>query len=444
MAEETNVVTKSIPVQVTPYCVMDSPPTENLEDFLEMAKPYVDMYSTLFGKVFDETYSGKEDSMDFIANMLSSDKGFSARRCGVCFGITPGISGVWPIEKDPNSKQGYPSYHPGKKPVSIETQLLVAQKLYDQGIRHLQVTGGDPMFLWKDCSQEAPKGLAALLKGLKEIGFDITLYSDMMGLTSERLEIIRPWVDSFQIPIEGPNPEVHAINRGPDRDFKGSSLLERMSESNVYFQYFDAINVLKKMLPEKRIYVSTVLTSQNMAHINELGEFLAELGKDNPDNLFWRIYRFFPAGLANRPGIRKRYSIGMDDYAKVLESLLSASSAPKNIFVDPSTHSEHGGAYYMSANLDLVGSVRRISEGVDSRVIGHILDIGRLPGRYTIRQLDRWKLSAVRPNQNGQDVQDLYRENITDVYKRGKKGILQLNTPGFLIRDGAKSTIQYN
>jgi organic radical activating enzyme len=172
----------------------------------------------------------------------------------------------------------------------IRSAVQLLNQLYEHGTRRIVVTGGEPLLI--------PR-LDVLLSEAKITGFEVIL-STNSTLVAKRHKQILPHVDWIALPIEAPNVQVHeACRPGTVESYKS---------------FFESFSLVRRLYPEVRIKVGTVVSPANADLVSKLPETLhPHLGA--PD--IWKIYQISNSSY----GADNRESLAVDN--EVFERIIA-------------------------------------------------------------------------------------------------------------------------
>jgi MoaA/NifB/PqqE/SkfB family radical SAM enzyme len=123
--------------------------------------------------------------------------------------------------------------------------------LYNQGVRYLVITGGEPMM---------HPDLGLIVKRGTDLGMKVMLVTNGSSLRAERIQdLVDVGLSSFIISIDAATKEAHERNRGLP------GVCEKISEAN-------------RLLKELKIHTTASVTMSRLVDYDALPEFLESLG----------------------------------------------------------------------------------------------------------------------------------------------------------------------
>lgn len=147
-------------------------------------------------------------------------------------------------------------------------------RVKEQGFQNVVLGGGEP-FLW-------PSGVDYATRKARDMGFLVQVGTN--GVNMPDRDIYRDSVDRYVLPLDAHNAEGHnTIRRFVDR---GKS------------DHYAIIGARLQQCREwgRPVTVSTVVSGQNHADINGIGDFLADYVAQGGRLHAWHLYRFIPRG----------------------------------------------------------------------------------------------------------------------------------------------------
>jgi len=183
-----------------------------------------------------------------------------------------------------------------QKESSIEMIKKTIDRLVNQELKRIHITGGEPLLYSK---------LTEVLSYMKEQNLEISL-STNGTLLSTKKEIL-PFIDEIVLPLDGISTKT-LVNLGREKD-------QRMNRiKNIY--------MIKEKFPQLKIKISTVMNSQN---INELPTLIAVINQLPIDE--WEVHQFLPHGKGKK-NIQK-FLLDDNQFEKVSLFLQTTSIAEK-------------------------------------------------------------------------------------------------------------------
>lgn len=132
-------------------------------------------------------------------------------------------------------------------------------KFYEYNVRCLIFTGGEPT---------TRKDLLELLKYANKKGFFIVLSSN--GL-NKRLINYCEWIDVLSLPLDGSN-------------YEHCKLMRNMTQEE-YMQVMENMRLFKKVYPNKKLKIGTVVTQRNISNIEKIYYVIQEIAD------IWKLYQ---------------------------------------------------------------------------------------------------------------------------------------------------------
>ncbi|NPE26423.1 radical SAM protein [Methanococcoides sp. SA1] len=168
----------------------------------------------------------------------------------------------------------------------LDKQKKIVSRLYDEGIREICFTGGEPLLL---------EYLPELLKFAKEKGIFVNLSTNATLLNEEIVSDIAEFVDLVSLPLDSLREDVIFSMRGC-RDYlkKFEEVLKSLERAGVQVAVFTFVNPLNKK------------------ELVDIFEFLKKFG--NVES--WKVANYYPVGKCF-----DRFVLSDEEYGEVVEEL---------------------------------------------------------------------------------------------------------------------------
>ncbi len=206
---------------------------------------------------------------------------------------------------------------------SLSEVIITLEKLRKAKVNILSITGGEPLLY---------PHFVDVLKVANELGFRIYLSTNGL-LLNKFINEIKDYIHLIGIPLDSVSPDNNiAMGRNAD--------MHKITSEN--------IKIIKESNDKILVKVGTVLSSKNYQSINDIGNFLFDMGNLIPD--YWRIYQFAPLGSGKNHA--DKYLLADDVCLKIINNLYSKYGKEKVSYLC----SNHVSNSYLllNPNMDLV------------------------------------------------------------------------------------------
>lgn len=175
-----------------------------------------------------------------------------------------------------------------KGSLSLEEKYKIVDKVVASSITKLNIAGGEPLL---------DDDLLDVIVYAKKKGLKVALSSNGLLITEEIFKKLNNYIDELQLPLDGPNKEIHSSIR---------------NSSNHFDIVIEKINMMKQR--KFQLDISTVVTKQNYKYLSKQAELINTLNVDK-----WKLFHFVPVSYGREN--KEKYLLDYDEFVGTVSKI---------------------------------------------------------------------------------------------------------------------------